>query len=260
MRSWARLIALLLLGPLLFGCAFRGNPNAPIPRILHPAPVAAVSPAPLVVVLPGRYDSVDGLDASGIAAAIQASWPQADVMLTGAGMAYYMAGQLQQRLHDDIIAPARARGVGEIWLVGASLGGMGAVLYDRAHPGEVDGIVLLAPYLGESSILSEIALAGGAMAWQPGPEEAMTRQNWQREMWRFLRSYGGRPELASRVWLAYGDSDRLREAVPVIAPVLRPEQILEREGGHVWGVWTPAAGEVFARVQAARVDGLVGRE
>ena len=54
-----------------------------------------------------------------------------------------------------MIAPARARGYAGVWLAGASMGGMGTLLYERSRPGELDGLVLLAPYLGDRGLLEE---------------------------------------------------------------------------------------------------------
>lgn len=126
--SWSWL--LLSLGMLL-GCFPKGDPSKPIPTTLLAAPQKAQR---LVVVLPGRGDSVDGLARSGIADAVQSAWPDADVILTGLALGYYMQGQAERRLHDEVIVPARKRGYAEVWLVGASMGGMGALMYDRAHP------------------------------------------------------------------------------------------------------------------------------
>src|SRR5205085_5014027 len=119
---------------MLFGCFPRGDPSQPLPTTFVAAPQAARR---LVVVLPGRGDDLRGLRSSGIVQAVQSAWPDADVVLTGLALGYYLEGLAEQRLH-DVIAPARRRGYTQVWLVGASLGGMGAILYDRAYPGEVN--------------------------------------------------------------------------------------------------------------------------
>lgn len=236
----------------LMACGNMGDRRIAIPTELRVATQAS-APAPLVVVLPGRRDNIAVMSEFAIAEAIQRSWPQAEVMLTSATLDYYLEGELPRRLHNQIILPARARGVREIWLVGASLGGMGALLYEREHPGEVQGIVLLAPYLGKTKLLKEIANAGGIKTWQPGIDpQAMSTRTYQLELWRYLKTWVDRPQLAARVWIAYGDQDRLRKAIPVIAPLLPDAQILERPGAHKWSVWTPAAGEIFARIANKR--------
>jgi pimeloyl-ACP methyl ester carboxylesterase len=203
----------------------------------------------LVVVLPGRGDDLDDLRSSGVVQAVQSAWPDADVVLTGLALGYYMEGQAEQRLHDEVIVPARRRGYRQVWLVGASLGGMGALMYDRAHPNEVSGMVLLAPYLGEKPMLNRIASAGGVAAWQPPPKPAaVTKDNFEEELWRHLQTWSRSPAAARNVWLTYGNADRFRDAMPLLAPLLPAGHVLLREGGHDWSVWSPATHEVLMRI------------
>jgi serine aminopeptidase S33 family len=245
--SWSSVV---LWAGMLFGCFPRGDPSKPIPTFLIEAPQKAQR---LVVVLPGRGDDLNDLRKSGIAQAVQSAWPDADVTLTGLALGYYMEGQAERRLHDEVIVPARRRGYSQVWLVGASLGGMGALLYDRAYPNQVSGMVLLAPYLGEKPIWSEIAAAGGVAAWQPPPKPAaITADNFQQELWRHLQTWSRQPEAARNVWLAYGKTDRLRESMPLLASLLPPGHVLVREGGHEWDVWTPATREVLLQIEQQR--------
>ena len=238
-------VALTLLA--LAGCGPRGDVRKPIPTALVPAARHAER---LVVVLPGRGDGLAALGRSGMADAIQGAWPDADVLFAELTMAYYTQGSAAQRLHDEVIAPARRRGYREVWLSGASMGGMGALLYDRAYPGDADGLVLLAPYLGDRAILQEIADAGGVATWDAGPPQAIDADNWQHEVWRHLQTWARDPDRARNVWLAYGDRDRLRRAMPLLEPLLRPEQILVRPGGHAWTMWSPAMREVLTAASA----------
>ncbi|TJY61892.1 hypothetical protein E4T66_06480 [Sinimarinibacterium sp. CAU 1509] len=160
-------LGLLLLSLLQSGClaAFR-----PVPEQI---PTQAIDGAGAhhrqVVVLPGRADDLEGLRRSGIVEAIQQGDPQADVLLVGATPGYYREGRLVERLHDQIVAPARARGYRWIALVGASMGGFGALMYQRVHPGEIDALLLLAPYMGDERLQRDIVDAGGVGGWNPGP-------------------------------------------------------------------------------------------
>ncbi len=151
---------------LLAACFPRGNAGVPIPHLLVTAPAPA---SRLVVVLPGRGDDLAAMRRSGMAEAIQSAWPDADVILTGLSYDYYMQGRAPQRLHDEIVAPARHKAYRQSGWQGPSMGGMGTLMYDRAYPGEMSGLLLLAPYLGETSLLKEIDAAGGVAQWQPGP-------------------------------------------------------------------------------------------
>jgi pimeloyl-ACP methyl ester carboxylesterase len=225
-----------VLFALLGGCRAHGDPDIAI-AIAH---VAAPQPATrLVVVLPGRADDLEDLQGSGIASAVQRAWPDADVVLAELTLDYYLAGSAIPRLHREIVAPVRKR-YEAVWIVGASLGGMGALLYDREHPGIVDGLVLLVPYLGERALHDEIRAAGGPAAWRAGAPRSVDAGSWQRELWRHVQSLPTQPD-APRVWLAYGDGDRLRDAMPLLEQALPHTHVRIYDGSHDWTVWTAAA-------------------
>lgn len=237
-----RFFGTLALAALLSACAATGDPSQPIPSRLMTGSGAQER---LVVVLPGRADSLQDLERAGIAQAVHEAWPDADVQLVALTLPYYLQGRAAERLRSEIIEPARRRGYREIWLAGASMGGMGSLLYDAYFPGDADGLFLLAPYLGERAILGEIQDAGGIGAWNPGPRQEWSEQTWQRELWRHLHGWSKQPGRASNVWLAYGDRDRLRKAMPILEPVLASDHVLQRQGGHAWKVWTPALRDIL---------------
>ncbi|HEY3644073.1 MAG TPA: alpha/beta hydrolase-fold protein [Gammaproteobacteria bacterium] len=241
------LLSGLLMSLVLLGCATLRKPTGPIPVQAIPAPQPGTG-HPLVILLPGRGDDLDDLAKTGMAEVIQKAWPQADVLLAGATLNYYAEGKVQQRLHDEIIVPARARGYKEIWLAGASMGGMGALLYERTYPHDVSGIVLFAPYMGAPSLTREVAAAGGVAHWDPGPvPAALDGDNYQREIWRVVKGWQD-PAEARRIWLVCGDSDRFIEAAKLISPLLPPGHFVEVKGGHDWDVWDQGAATLFSRI------------
>ena len=243
----------LLAASALLACASkRMESPRPVPTALLPSNDGSHR---LVVVLPGRRDRLESLRRSGVGEAIQRVWPDADVLFAELSMPYYLDRSAAQRLHDEVLLPARRRAYTEIWLVGASLGGMGCLLYDRMYPGQVDGMVLLAPYTGERAIHDEIRAAGGLATWQPPAGAADDEDGWQRELWSHLRTWADEPARTRDVWLAYGDADYLREGMPLVAGLLRPEHVLVRPGGkHAWSTWTPAVEDVFRRIDAERAS------
>ncbi len=81
-----------------------------------------------------------------------------------------------------------SRGYQEIWLVGPSMGGLGSLLYSRVHSADVTGVLVIAPFLGDRDLIEEIAAAGTLNQWQAPPRvDTMSRDNYQRELWRWLR-------------------------------------------------------------------------
>lgn len=248
-RLFSVLVALTV--PLSACLPGGGDARAPIPQALVPAAGPATR---LVVVLPGRGDDIAGLRASGIAPAVQAAWPDADVLLTGLGFAYYMQGRAPQRLHEEVIEPARKRGYRQVWLLGASMGGMGTLMYDRAYPGDADGLVLLAPYVGDRSLINEIR-ATGLSRWQPGPVPPdVDADNYQRELWRHLQAWQTDAHRTDSVWLGYGAQDRLAPAMPPLAGLLPKGHVIVVEGGHAWKVWSPLTQRLLSGAGPARLD------
>ena len=245
-----RLGAFLALG--LCACGSPPRPTGPISTQEIAAPLAGPT-HPLVIVLPGREDDLGDLAKSGIAQAIQSAWPQADVLLAGATLGYYADGRLAEHLQDEVILPARARGYREIWLCGASMGGMGTLLYELSYPREVTGLVLLAPYPGDPKLVDEIAAAGGPARWDPGPVPAqLDRKDYQHELWRLVRGWQD-PAQAQRVWLSGGDQDRFLQSTRMLATLLPAEHYVEEPGGHDWSTWDAGATVIFRRIATGRV-------
>jgi len=110
----------------------------------------------LVVFLPGRGSGVRSFGEKGLVRALHRKNPDIDMIGVEAHLGYYQDRTLPKRLREDVIAPAQRLGYQKIWLVGISMGGLGAILYDTTYPGDVTGICLLSSYLGEGSVLKEI--------------------------------------------------------------------------------------------------------
>jgi pimeloyl-ACP methyl ester carboxylesterase len=135
-----------------------------------------------------------------------------------------------QRLRSDVVLPARAAGV-SIWLGGISLGGLFALDYAASHPDELDGLCLLAPYLGNRMLTAEIAQAPGVAAWQPG-ELAETDE--ERRIWRHIKS---RREDSRPLYLGFGRGDRFAAAHELLAATLPADSVNVVAGGHEWSTW-----------------------
>ncbi len=236
-RHWlSGCLSILTLG-LLGGCAAGGNATRPIPTVM----VHAIQRAQRVVVmLPGRGDDLAGLQKQGTAQIIQTEWPDADVVLAGLTMPYYKAGNATRRLHDEVIVPLKQQGYRQVWLAGISLGGMGTLLYDQAYPGQVDGMLLLSPYLGDRAIQQEIRNAGGLAAWMPGPVQAMGPDTFQRELWRYIKQWSTDPDRTGTVWLAYGADESFRDAIELMSAQLKTDHVRMLPGHHNWKLWNPA--------------------
>jgi pimeloyl-ACP methyl ester carboxylesterase len=201
--------------------------------IFDPAPLSAGA-RPLLVMLPGAGDHAADFVAQGFIAALRERDLPVDAIAAEASSDYYLDKSVLGRLHRDVIAPARAQGSGPLWLLGISLGGMGAALYARAHPGAVAGLILLAPFCAVRGVIAEVTRAGGLDAWTP---DAIADDDAEGQLLLWLKSYqpgaAGLPE----IFLGYGTNDRYAPASALLAARLRPAGVATVAGGHDWVTW-----------------------
>lgn len=221
--------AFSLLGALLLG-ACGSTPPASAPMAIHAQPDARHSDT-LLILLPGRGDRGRDFRAHGFLDIGRGRG--FDVLAADAHFGYYMARSIVERLHADIVQPARTRGYERIWLLGISAGGLGAILYADTHPAMVDGLILLAPYPGDEALVDDIAAAGGLASWDGAGEAGAA---FQRKGWRWLQRATEPPD-APPIVLGYGRDDRFARANGLIAERLPPARVFTADGGHRWPVW-----------------------
>ena len=235
-RRRARAACIGVVAALQLGCAALMPAPTPMRAIEYASPQ---QPAKcLFVLLPGAGDHAERFRQQGFVEDLQNSKRSIDIRAADATMGYYMKGTLLDRLETDVIAPAKAHGYEEIWLVGPSMGGLGSLLYSRAHSAEVTGVLAIAPFLGDKDLIEEIAAAGGLEQWQAPPRvDAMSRDNYQRELWRWLQAATQGREAAPAIFLGYGTSDRLSRADSLLAEALPASRVFLTTGGHEWPAW-----------------------
>jgi pimeloyl-ACP methyl ester carboxylesterase len=204
-----------------------------IGAVSHPAPSVAGERI-LLVMLPGvNMAPQDFVDNGVIAELHERPWP-VDVVTAAAGAGFYLDGDIIERLEADVIAPALALGYRRLWFLGISLGGLGALLYARAHPGAVEGIILLAPFLGVPGTIAEVVRAGGLAQWEPG---AIALNDAERQVLAWLKGHACAPDAYPTLLLGYGRSDRFAAGHALLAQELPAERVLVGEGGHDWQTW-----------------------
>jgi pimeloyl-ACP methyl ester carboxylesterase len=194
-----------------------------------PATASVAAPARMVW-LPGAYQTAQDFLAAGFAEAARRRQAVLDLVFVDMEFASLGDRAALRLLRADIVQPARAAGVA-IWLGGISLGGLIALDYAASYPGEIDGLCLLAPYLGNRILITEIARAPGLKAWQPG-ELAETCE--ERRIWRYIKSRGtdSRP-----LYLGCGRQDRFSAAHELLAATLPADSVDVIDGGHEWPTW-----------------------
>jgi len=187
--------------------------------------IGDVTGAPtLLVMLPGAEMSAEEFRTNGFLDTTDS----VDRIAVETGMECYLDEISVQRLHDEVILPAHARGSVRIWLVGISLGGMGALLYARAHPDRIAGILLLAPFIGSRGLIAEVERAGGLRHWHP-----IDLTTSERRLLTWLGTGEGLPDMH----LAYGLDDRFAAAHRLLADLLPAARVVTAPGGHDWPTW-----------------------
>ena len=181
--------------------------------------------------LPGAYHFAQDFVAAGFAEAVHARRTALDLAFVDLELAHLGDRSALQALRTDLVLPARAAGA-SIWLGGISLGGLMALDYAATYPDDLDGMCLLAPYLGSRVLTGEIARAPGLAAWQPG-ELAETDE--ERRIWRYIKS---RRADAPPLYLGFGRGDRFAAAHEILAATLPADAVDVIDGGHEWSTWS----------------------
>jgi pimeloyl-ACP methyl ester carboxylesterase len=188
-----------------------------------------------LVMLPGAYQTLEEFAAQGFAEALQRRGIAADIAFVDVEFANLTDRSALALLQQRVIEPARSAGCCSLWLGGISLGGYIALQYaaERTHERNagVDGLCLLAPYLGNRMVIAEIDRAGGLEAWRA---QKLAPIEEERRIWRFI---GTLRESRLNCHLGYGRADRFAAAHALMATALPSCDVDVVAGGHDWPTW-----------------------
>jgi pimeloyl-ACP methyl ester carboxylesterase len=199
---------------------------------VHDTLECSTQPTTLIVFLPGAYDTPQDFIDQGFVSAVRKQKFHADIQLVDAHMGYYTDQQILQRLENEVIGPAQAKGYTRIWFVGISLGGYGTMLYAMNHPQVMEGFFIMAPYMGARDIPAQIEKQGGLKNWS-----GEVQGNADVDLWRWLQGYATAKTGLPTAYLGYGASDRFAQPNGVLANALAPGHSFVMPGGHDWPVW-----------------------
>jgi pimeloyl-ACP methyl ester carboxylesterase len=223
-----RYLAIIMLVAFLSGCSTMFA-KAPMDVLIYENPDKAAANQRLFVFLRGIGGSHHSFEEEGLVADVWARGLPFDVAVPNAHFGYYGDQNLVMRLKEDVIDPAKARGYQKIWLVGVSMGGLGALLYLMERPQDISGVYLISPFLGSQFFLEEIEAAGGVRQWNPGHYKA--EEDWQRMLWHWMKTaIADKPDKI--VYLGYGTDDPFRSSPQLLATLLPPNSVYAIEGEH----------------------------
>jgi len=198
--------------------------------ILESAKDGIVAPT-RVLLLPAAYTAPEDFLREGFAKAVRARSLQVDLVFVELKLQHLTDRTLLRRLRHEIVLPARALGCHSLWLGGISLGGFVAIAYAERYLHEIDGLCLLAPYLGNHIVVGEIERSNGVAGWTPGE---LADDDDERRIWRFIKEQRSR---TSPLHLGFGHDDRFAASHRLMAAALAPESVDVVPGGHDWPAW-----------------------
>jgi pimeloyl-ACP methyl ester carboxylesterase len=212
-------------------------------RVLHDA-FRDDGPAPaLMVLMPGALQQPEEFLAAGFAEAVRALALPLDLVFVDTGMRYLsdsIDGTVLHRLHEDVIGPALDKQYREIWLGGASIGGLMAIACADRHPQLAAGLCLLAPYPGSRIVMAEIDAAGGLERWCAEPHA----DDGEYRLWQWLAARRGQER--PLVHLGHGRGDRFADGLARMAQALGQDADVI-DGGHDWATWRALWDRFLAR-------------
>lgn len=218
-----RVSALLSLTLLLVGCHYLRSADIPMTaEYFH----YHADNTTLVVLLPGLGDEAGNYIEYGTLQQILACRQNANVIGVDSHFGYYRERIIGERLRQDVIEPALAAGISEIWVLGVSLGGLGSLVYRQMYPREVEGVILMAPYLGERDELQ--AWLSDPQGYRQGSPSDLV------DLWEDLEK--AQPPNDS-ITLAYGVDDDFYWQHLWLASRLDETQVVSAPGGHGWKIW-----------------------
>jgi pimeloyl-ACP methyl ester carboxylesterase len=199
-------------------------------RTLRIAACPGTASSTCIVLLPGAQQQLEDFVQAGFDLAIRQRQLPLDLILAAPPQAHLTDRAWLAWLLDQVIRPQRAR-PGTVWLGGISLGSFMALRFAAEYPALLDGLCLLAPYLGSRIAAAEIARCGSLGAWHPG--ELLVDDD-ERCVWRYLRDLRGPPP---HLFLGLGRDDRFADTQRLLSAALPPSSCVWIEGRHEWPVW-----------------------
>ena len=229
---------------------------------LHRAGSRGTGPRRLLVMLPGAgIDAMDFAD-QGMVAAVQDRGLKVDVMTVQPTLDLYLDGSIAEALHRETGDRVAAEGYAGVWLLGVSLGAMGALLHASHDAADLEGLVLLAPFLGTQGTIAAIGAKGG-FATESAEDAATSATESVVLAWLgdFLRRRPNSPAL----YLGYGEADRFAAGHRLLAASLPADRVVTLAGAHDWGTWLALWQSILDKAPfpvsagAGRQESTVGR-
>ncbi len=212
-------------------CASNGNSQLPLTlnKIFSGKPTSD-----LLVMFPGINSPGSDFVQHGFVQMFQDKYPDVDITLVDTRFAYIEDDNIAERIQNEIILPARREGYKKIWFTGVSLGGLSAIKYNKSFAGNINGMVLIAPYLGSQYEIEGLLTDGTPYVWSELNNNSSDKTI---RLWQYLLNETQSKNGKENLFLAYGNSDRFSDMHRFLASLLDKNNVFIEKGGHNWTVW-----------------------
>jgi pimeloyl-ACP methyl ester carboxylesterase len=184
-----------------------------------------------IILLPAAFQGLVQFRHNGFDTALQASTSCTELLFAAPRLAHLNDRRWLPALYEQLIAPARERGL-ETWLGGVSLGGFMALRLAAQYPDELDGLCLLAPYLGSRIVAAELEHCADLS------DDVLDEDDDERRIWRYVTRLDRRMH-PTQIFLGFGADDRFADTQRLLARALPDAGVTTQvvAGGHDWSVW-----------------------
>lgn len=188
----------------------------------------------LLLMLPGAKNTPQQLVDNGFVRALRERGLPVDVLALDTHVDLYLERADIERVLHQTLDEMRVSGYRRIWLLGISLGGSGAMICATQRASEIEGIFLLAPFLGTRGIIAEVQTAGGLHRWQAGE---ISHRDHERALLEDIRRNVLDTTGFPSIYLGYGSEDRYRGSSIMLSGHLEQHRVVVTPGGHDWETW-----------------------
>ena len=187
MKQLVLMLMAAVVAGIVSGCSWFSNKGA-LPRKLHPSMFG--TNRVLVVFLPGIGGKGSDYETQGFLKALQNRGFEASMKVLDVKPSLYLGSKIVEILKTEVFTHDKAKGYEKIYLVGISLGGHAVLRYLTEYPDDVEGAVLLAPFISGPVVSDAVTSAGGLGSWEDCPFAAW---GYACDMWYSLKEYVSNP-------------------------------------------------------------------
>ncbi len=188
----------------------------------------------LIIFFPGLYDTAEKFKDENFFSIARNAGITADMVSANVNF-YHLAKEMMiERIEKDVFVHAKNSGYKNIWLVGVSLGGLNSLLFNIKHEKDICGVVTLAPYVANTSLIENLRNAKEVKNWMPDSDEnKLALEKRLQFLWVWLKEKSSKNKL-NNLYLGYGKQDRYIDAIKLFENILDKNHVVLVEGRHNW--------------------------